>query len=318
MVADADAEPARTLMATFKNGYRHEIPTITYGEYHSKMNIRAQSQNIWWKGTHCATKHKLELKTKLDRHELLILVEQQKQILQVRCNIWDTKKPDDQKKKDATKPDGEVVLATKEAQEKAKKLMITICKAFERDELKKGDLYDERDRMLVEEGILKTKRNGGGKKEVAKKMVAAKKDDADNSDSSADPDQVAGGNVSEADSEDHVDFNLLEKKKDQDLFDPTEIQTADAAKRKVAKEKKTPKAALPSVTKASPPLPSPVVKKVPKPAAAAAKKTAKEENITISFPSTMPTGIMFDPAALPNLSDEDSSNRPPCAPSDSD
>ena len=86
---DTEADVSKAILAVFPDGQKASIPTMTYGEYLNKLNVRAQSQNTVWQGTHTVSKRKLEIKQKLDRHELFILIEQQKQILQVRCDLWD-------------------------------------------------------------------------------------------------------------------------------------------------------------------------------------------------------------------------------------
>ena len=84
-----DRVPFTCVLARWLDGTVAGISAITYEEYYDKLTARRQIQTELWKDTHVTSKHKLQLKTKRDRHELIILCEQEKQILQVRCDSWD-------------------------------------------------------------------------------------------------------------------------------------------------------------------------------------------------------------------------------------
>ena len=320
--AGTTGDPSRPLVAKFSDGSQAEIPTMTYGEYTLKLSTRAaESKNELWNGMHVVSKHKLKLVVKLDRHELLILVEQRKQVLQVRCNLWDKlweagrgkgAKADGKAENEDVKPfklkaekakDGEVIMASEESREKAKDLMMNISQRFAKGELARSELYEERAKLLKAEGI-GVKKAAVAKQIAMKKPAAAPTEDS-GTQSSEEPDGKPRSDDEVSSEEDHYDF----EEKDTAAAAPvTEAAAAapktadrvngdlDGAKAPAAAKKgKTPhdkKRAAKKTTVKAPP---------EKKATATTTRVALARSIAFE---PIPIGIWFDPLTLPSLDDE--------------
>eukprot|EP00972_Heterocapsa_arctica_P027402 4029007-Heterocapsa_arctica.AAC.1 len=79
-------------MATWLSGETHEVPGLTIGKLKTFLRrgpgAGSSSTGELWTGTHCDTKHKVTIHQRVDRFLLLSMYEQQRQILQVRMNLF--------------------------------------------------------------------------------------------------------------------------------------------------------------------------------------------------------------------------------------
>ena len=84
-----DADDLDIVIGEWADGEKHPLPGLTYGRLRDLSRPKQnQHQEELWVGEHVITKHQLHLRQRVDRQLLLSLVEQKRQILMVRADLF--------------------------------------------------------------------------------------------------------------------------------------------------------------------------------------------------------------------------------------
>jgi hypothetical protein len=138
----SNLKDADFVVGEWPDGSKHPIGTITVGEYKALLSQKPSSTGTLWECDATGTKHKLMIKQKIDRHLLLILVEQKREICCIRLDTFG-EVPD--QKQQLAKSD--IVLA------RALKFLIEVGLVYSRGECDRGGLHKLRDDMLAKSNL---------------------------------------------------------------------------------------------------------------------------------------------------------------------
>jgi hypothetical protein len=128
------------MMAVFEDGTEQIVPELTVAALEA-----AQTRgpvDAYWTGEHSLTHNALVVKKRVDRHLLVSLYEQQRQICQVAVHWWFA--------------DSSVEHSPAEDEEAEQKALIFMKKfaiAYSQDDIGRDELYDQRDKLLNIDGL---------------------------------------------------------------------------------------------------------------------------------------------------------------------
>ena len=137
-------DDADFVLATWPDGYSAQVSECTYGMYKSQQRKhKSSAESSLWSGVHSITNNKVTVVQRVDRSLLLSVVEQGRQILQVRVDRFG----------ELPGPQPSTVPRTDPTLSKAADFLQPIAEDYCRDVIKLTDLQQIRDEKLREEKI---------------------------------------------------------------------------------------------------------------------------------------------------------------------
>ena len=153
ITVDPGDEDSAVLKAKFHDGFESQVPDMLVGAYRlGRRNSKgSKASAVLWEAVQAGTHHKLIMSQRLDRSLLISLYEQSRQVCQVRADVFADISAEDQR---SQRPADHPAIVAGVA------FMAAIGQKYATGELKKWDLFAERDRMMKDkfpEAITKRK-----------------------------------------------------------------------------------------------------------------------------------------------------------------
>jgi hypothetical protein len=145
IVIDAYANPADEIVGTWPDNSFHGL-SMTVAQFQLKLPAGPRAKTTLYEVEHHATFHKIAIRQRADRHLLISVYEQSKQILQVRADVFG-EVPEEVATMDPKEP---VVVAAVE-------FLKPIVKDYASGRLSAKQLSEERDKRLEAKGLGKSK-----------------------------------------------------------------------------------------------------------------------------------------------------------------
>lgn len=147
LTIDDEAEGSQAVLARWPDGDQRRMPELSMDDLRMLKQSRTiggkgGQTNIKWTKTHQATSHRLRVVIKQDRNMLVVLEEQTASRCQVVVKYWGDE--------------------SEESIGKAIAFMIQIGEKYAADEIPRGKLYQERDKMMEEAGLRKARTSARG------------------------------------------------------------------------------------------------------------------------------------------------------------
>ena len=124
-----DASGADAMTAEWEDGMIRQLPQLTVAAYRSQEAVATPEVAALWQGEHHRSHHKLAVRTKANRGQLMVLFEQGKQVLGVRTALFTTKVGEDGEGECATRKAAECVIKVSERYAKGQlaKDKVAVC-----------------------------------------------------------------------------------------------------------------------------------------------------------------------------------------------
>ena len=147
------------VVAEFPDGAKYKIPGFTWGAL-TELTKNPHDPQILYEVECINTHHKVQLKQKVDRHLLLVMVEQKKQVCMVKQSTFGIV-PDEKTRSALDHPTLLQAVA----------FMKKVVDTFARGDADRSSLLKVRDELLIKEGIVAE--NANAKKSAARKRPSA-------------------------------------------------------------------------------------------------------------------------------------------------
>ena len=143
----ADKDPLSAAVAVWSDGSKKAIAQITCGDIVAMQSGRASNTSgeatCYWTGQHSVTFHRLQVKLRADRGLLCSLVEQTSQICSTQVKLFAG--PQETEEDEGPR-------------NRAAQILVTIAEAYAANKIAKDELYQMRDKLYAEKGIVGGKR----------------------------------------------------------------------------------------------------------------------------------------------------------------
>jgi len=139
---DSTELPSAPVIATWSDGHEHWVPGLTNSMLNCDGGSSSKTTGSLWSTTAVETRHQISIIQKVDRHLLLALTEQSRQVLQLRLSDFG---PVGDESKQLPREDQTLVRALR--------FMQTIGGNFESGKIQKHELKIVCDEMFIAEGI---------------------------------------------------------------------------------------------------------------------------------------------------------------------